>query len=147
MRCQLQYQSVKRKITGCQYFTLSHYQAQQAKVHASNAFKIRFEDFKHDLGQPYPELDTTATFAYLIRRQQNKPLRVIQSHPQNSKLWSLNYVLQSLSQQPKCGAWVAHWQSRRLSSEGLWVRLPLQPPSKDLGQVLHLQLPVARASA
>ena len=37
---------------------------------------------------------------------------------------------------------VAHWLSRWLSTVGSWVRLPLQPPRRGLGQVLYLQLPV-----
>src|SRR6218665_1902623 len=38
---------------------------------------------------------------------------------------------------------VAHWLRRRRSTGGEWVRIPLQPPCRDLGQVLYLQLPVA----
>src|SRR6218665_1600326 len=37
-----------------------------------------------------------------------------------------------------CGALVLH-----LSTGGSWVRIPLYPPRRDLGQVLNLQLPVA----
>src|SRR6218665_1109118 len=37
---------------------------------------------------------------------------------------------------------VAHWLRRLLSTGGSWVRLPLKPPCRDLGQVLYLQLPV-----
>ena len=37
-----------------------------------------------------------------------------------------------------CWDVVAHWKIfRRLLSEGSWVRILLQPPLKDLGQVLH----------
>ena len=45
--------------------------------------------------------------------------------------------------QPMMWGMMAHWQSRRLSSEGSLVRLSLQPRLSDLGQVLHSQLPVA----
>ena|SRR6218665_101502 len=38
---------------------------------------------------------------------------------------------------------IAHWYSRCLSPRGSRVRIPLKPPRRDLGQVLHLQLPVA----
>ena len=38
---------------------------------------------------------------------------------------------------------VVHWWIRRLSSEGSWVRIQLWPPRKDLGQIIHSQLPVA----
>ena len=38
---------------------------------------------------------------------------------------------------------VAHWLSRQLSTGGCWVRLPLKPTRRDLGQVLNSQLPVA----
>ena len=39
---------------------------------------------------------------------------------------------------------VAHWQSSRcFSTEGSRVRIPLLPSRRDLGQVLHLQLPAA----
>src|SRR6218665_3116601 len=34
------------------------------------------------------------------------------------------------------------WLSRLLSTGGSWVRFPLQPSRRDLGQVLYLQLPV-----
>src|SRR6218665_2468243 len=37
---------------------------------------------------------------------------------------------------------VALWLRRLLSTGGSWVRLPLWPPCRDLGQVLYLQLPV-----
>src|SRR6218665_3963289 len=40
-----------------------------------------------------------------------------------------------------CWDMVAHWLRRVLSTEGSWVRLPLKPPCRDLGQVLYLQLP------
>jgi len=36
-----------------------------------------------------------------------------------------------------------HWLSRSLSTRGSWVRIPLEPPCRDLGQVLNSQLPVA----
>ena len=36
----------------------------------------------------------------------------------------------------------AHWLRRWLSTRGSWVRLLLQPPRRDAGQVLYLQLPV-----
>src|SRR6218665_126991 len=41
-------------------------------------------------------------------------------------------------------AWdmMAHWFRRLLSTGGSWVRLPLWPSRRDLGQVLYLQLPV-----
>src|SRR6218665_428736 len=38
---------------------------------------------------------------------------------------------------------VANWWSRRLSSEGSWIRLLLCSPRRDFGQVLHSQLSVA----
>src|SRR6218665_528695 len=38
---------------------------------------------------------------------------------------------------------VIHWLSRRLSSEGSWVRSPLYQPRRDLGRVFHSQLLVA----
>ena len=38
---------------------------------------------------------------------------------------------------------VAHWQIRRLWSKRSRVQIPLQPPRRDPGQVLHSQLPVA----
>ena len=37
---------------------------------------------------------------------------------------------------------MAHWLRRLLSTGGSWVRLPLWPSRRDLGQVLYLQLPV-----
>src|SRR6218665_1371247 len=37
---------------------------------------------------------------------------------------------------------MAHWLRRLLSTGGSWVRLPLWPSRRDLGQVLSLQLPV-----
>src|SRR6218665_4210304 len=37
---------------------------------------------------------------------------------------------------------MAHWLRRLLSTGGSWVRLPLWPPRRDLGQVLYLPLPV-----
>src|SRR6218665_2596359 len=37
---------------------------------------------------------------------------------------------------------MAHWLRRLLSTRGSWVRLPLWPSRRDLGQVLYLQLPV-----
>src|SRR6218665_2570087 len=37
---------------------------------------------------------------------------------------------------------MAPWLSRLLSTGGSWVRLPLYPSPRDLGQVLCLQLPV-----
>ena len=33
--------------------------------------------------------------------------------------------------------------TRYLSTGGSWVRIPLLPPRRDLGQVLNSQLPVA----
>src|SRR6218665_1208065 len=36
---------------------------------------------------------------------------------------------------------MAHWLRRLLSTGGSWVRLPLWPSRRDLGQVLYLQLP------
>jgi len=38
---------------------------------------------------------------------------------------------------------VAHWLSQCLSTEGSQARIALQPTRRDLGQVLHLELPVA----
>ena len=32
---------------------------------------------------------------------------------------------------------VAHWYSRDISAGGSWVRIPLYPPCRDRGQVLH----------
>ena len=40
-------------------------------------------------------------------------------------------------------AWWRIWLRRRRSTGGSWVRIPLQPPCRDLGQVLYLKLPVA----
>src|SRR6218665_1658499 len=37
---------------------------------------------------------------------------------------------------------MAHWLRRLLLTGGSWVRLPLWPSRRDLGQVLYLQLPV-----
>src|SRR6218665_477769 len=37
---------------------------------------------------------------------------------------------------------MAPWSSQLLSTGGSWVRLPLYPSHRDLGQVLCLQLPV-----
>src|SRR6218665_2097952 len=37
---------------------------------------------------------------------------------------------------------MAHWLRRLLSTGGSWVRLPLLPSRRDLGQVLYLQLAV-----
>src|SRR6218665_1414400 len=37
---------------------------------------------------------------------------------------------------------MAHWLRRLLSTGRSWVRLPLWPSRRDLGQVLYLQLPV-----
>src|SRR6218665_3638473 len=37
---------------------------------------------------------------------------------------------------------MAHWLRRLLSTGGPWVRLPLWPSRRYLGQVLYLQLPV-----
>ena len=41
-----------------------------------------------------------------------------------------------------CWDMMAHWLRRLLSTGGSWVRLPLWPSCRDLGQVLYLQLPV-----
>src|SRR6218665_635141 len=41
-----------------------------------------------------------------------------------------------------CWDVMAHWLRRLLSTGWSWVRLPLWPSRRDLGQVLYLQLPV-----
>src|SRR6218665_2527183 len=68
-------------------------------------------------------------------------------------------VLPSLTRSPVINGWpqigsdhvykvtwrdvVVHYQRRYLSTGGSWVRIPLYPPRRDLGQVLHSQLRVA----
>src|SRR6218665_931237 len=50
-------------------------------------------------------------------------------------IWKIYHVM----------AWwdvMAHWLRRLFSTGGSWVRLPLWPSHRDLGQVLYLQLPV-----
>src|SRR6218665_1772402 len=54
-------------------------------------------------------------------------------------------ILTSFLHRPIGLTWdvVVHWEIRRLSSEGSWVRIPHLPPCRDLVQVLHSQLPGA----
>jgi len=54
-----------------------------------------------------------------------------------------NYLRQYKFYLTCIGARVAHWWSRCFSPEGSWIRLPLYPSRRDLGQVLNSQLPVA----
>src|SRR6218665_2019891 len=59
-------------------------------------------------------------------------------------LESLLIKVTDLSQGSISISWdvMAHCLRRLLSTGGSWVRLPLWPSRRDLGQVLYLQLPV-----
>ena len=63
---------------------------------------------------------------YTIAEKNKTTLSYMISETNEVKLWDV----------------MAPWLSRLLSTGGSWVRLPLWPSRRGLGQVLYLQLPV-----